>query len=97
MSSDEYVKECLWEDYKPGDKLTGIMVDILSNVGRYGNTVYKIQNDDGIFSVWGSQKLDEQMEKINVEIGMNLIITYNGLIHTANGYDMKDFTVINTD
>lgn len=95
--SDEYVKEITWEDYSAGDKLTGIVVDILYGVGKFANTVYKIQNDDAIYTIWGSQKLNEQMSKINVEIGMNISITYNGLIRTANGFDMKDFTVINTD
>ncbi len=95
--SDEYVKEITWEDYSAGDKLTGIVVDILYGVGKFANTVYKIQNDDAIYTIWGSQKLNEQMSKIKVEIGMNISITYNGLIRTANGFDMKDFTVINTD
>lgn len=97
MANEEYVKEIVWEDYSAGDKLTGILVDILYNVGKYGSAVYKIQNDDGIYTVWGSQKLDEQMTKIKVEIGMNISITFNGLIRTANGFDMKDFTVINND
>lgn len=96
-NNNEYVKELVWDDYKSGDRLEGILVDILSGIGEYGSTLYKLQNDDGFYAVWGSSKLDEQMNKVGVQIGMRIRIAYNGLIRTANGFDMKDFTVIILD
>lgn len=97
MSDEEYVNEITWNDYKAGDSLTGILVDSLSNMGRYGNNLYKLQNDDGFYRVWGNFKLDELMKKNKVSIGMTIRITYNGLVRTGNGHDMKDFTVLVLD
>lgn len=97
MSEEDYVKEYTWNDYKKGDSLTGILVDSLSKMGKYNNNLYKIQNDDGFYAVWGNKKLDEQMNKLNVQIGQRIQITFNGLIRTSNGFDMKDFTVIVLD
>lgn len=99
MSDDkEYVNEVVWDDYKAGDSITGILVDHLSNIGEYKNNLYKIKSDDDKFySVWGCSKLDEQMEKLKVTVGMKIEITFNGLVRTSNGYDMKDFSVIIID
>lgn len=96
-NNDEYVRELVWNDYKAGDTLEGILVDILSGMGKFGSTLYKVQNDDGFYAVWGSSKLDEQMNKVGVQIGMHIRISYNGLIRTTNGFDMKDFSVIVID
>ena len=98
MSDDkEYVKESVWEDYKAGDYVEGILVDSLSNMGQYGNNLYKIRTSDSFVAVWGSKDLDDKMKKQNVGIGMRIRITFNGLIRTSNGFDMKDFTIIVID
>jgi len=101
MSEDkndkDYVNESVWKDYKAGDSVTGILVDILENMGEYGNRIYKIRTDDAFVAVWGSKDLDKKIDKLEVSAGMNLQITFNGLIRTDNGYDMKDFTVIELD
>jgi len=101
MSGDkngkDYVKEFVWKDYKAGDSVKGILVDILENMGEYGNRLYKIRSDDAFVAVWGSKDLDNKMDKLKVSVGMNLQVTFNGLIRTDNGYDMKDFTVIVID
>ena len=34
-----YVNEVVWKDYKAGDKVEGIVVDILENMGEYGNRI----------------------------------------------------------
>ena len=50
MSEDkndkDYVNEIVWKDYKAGDNVTGILVDVLENMGEYGNRIYKIRTDD---------------------------------------------------
>ena len=96
-SEAEYVKEYTWTDYKLGDYLEGILIDILHNMGEHKNNLYKLQTVEGIYAVWGSYKLDEQMQKQKVQIGMNIRITYNGLIRTGSGFDMKEFTIIIID
>ena len=93
----DYVNEVVWKDYKAGDSVKGILVDILENMGKYGNRLYKIRSDDAFVAVWGSKDLDKKMDKLEVGIGMKISVTFNGLIHTDNGYDMKDFTVIVLD
>ncbi|WP_288975252.1 hypothetical protein [Methanosphaera stadtmanae] len=92
-----YVNEVVWKDYKAGDKVEGIVVDILENMGEYGNRIYKIRTDNAFVAVWGSKDLDKKMDKLKVSAGMNIEITFNGLIRTDNGFDMKDFTVIVLD
>lgn len=93
----DYVNEEVWKDYKAGDSITGILVDILENMGEYGNTIYKIRTEDSFMAVWGSKDLDEKMRKQKVSVGMKIGITFNGLLRTSNGFDMKDFTVIVID
>ena len=99
MSDDnkDYVNEVVWKDYSAGDSIEGIIVDILENMGQYGNRLYKIRSDDKFIAVWGSNDLDKKMDKLDVSVGMNIRVTFNGLIRTDNGYDMKDFTVIILD
>ena len=101
MSEDkkdkDYVNEVVWKHYKAGDSVAGIVVDILENMGEYGNRIYKIRTDDAFVAVWGSKDLDQKMDKLKVSAGMNIEITFNGLVRTDNGYDMKDFTVIVID
>ena len=92
-----YVKEEVWKNYKAGDSIQGILIDILSNMGEYGNTLYKIRTKDAFMAVWGSKDLDDKIQKQKINIGMNIRITFNGLLRTSNGFDMKDFTVIVID
>ena len=89
----KYIKERVWE-YEPGDSVRGIIVDLLYDVGEYANRVYKIQTEDEFLSVWGSSDLDKKMDKLKVSIGTKVKITFNGLVHTENGFNMKDFTVV---
>ena len=96
-NDNEYVKEEVWKDYQAGESIEGILVDILENMGEYGNTIYKIRTRDAFMAVWGSKDLDEKMQKQKVGIGMRIEIIYNGLLRTSNGFDMKDFTVVVID
>lgn len=95
--NDEYVKERVWEDYKAGDSISGILVDILYNMGEYNNTLYRIRTSDEFVAVWGSKDLDDKISKLKVNVGMKIEVTFNGLKRTSNGFDMKDFTVVVLD
>ncbi|MBE6488837.1 MAG: hypothetical protein E7Z86_09005 [Methanosphaera stadtmanae] len=97
VNDNEYVKEEVWKDYQAGESVEGILVDILENMGEYGNTIYKIRTRDAFMAVWGSKDLDEKMQKQKVSIGMRIEIIFNGLLRTSNGFDMKDFTVVVID
>lgn len=97
VNDNEYVKEDVWKDYQAGESVEGILVDILENMGEYGNTIYKIRTRDAFMAVWGSKDLDEKMQKQKVSIGMRIEIIFNGLLRTSNGFDMKDFTVVVID
>ncbi|RAP49647.1 MAG: hypothetical protein BZ138_07465 [Methanosphaera sp. rholeuAM270] len=96
-NSSEYVKEEVWKDYTPGDSITGILVDILYDMGEYGNRLYKIRANDKVVALWGSKDLDEKVDKQDISIGMRIEVTFNGLIRTSNNFDMKDFTVVVLD
>ena len=97
VNDNEYVKEEVWKDYQAGESVEGILVDILENMGEYGNTIYKIRTRDAFMAVWGSKDLDEKMQKQKVGIGMRIEIIFNGFLRTSNGFDMKDFTVVVID
>ena len=96
-NNKEYVKEEVWKNYQPGDSITGILVDILYDMGEYGNRLYKIRASDKVVAVWGSKDLNEKMDKQSITIGMRIEVTFNGLIRTSNNFDMKDFTVVVLD
>lgn len=53
----DYVNEVVWKDYKTGDSVKGILVDILENMGKYGNRLYKIRSDDAFVAIWGVEIL----------------------------------------
>ncbi len=57
------------------------------------NTLYKIRTHDEFVVVWVSKDLDNKISRQNVGIGMKLLITFNGLMCTDNGFDMEDFSV----
>jgi len=97
VNDNEYVKEEVWKDYQAGESVEGILVDILENMGEYGNTIYKIRTRDAFIAVWGSKDLDDKMQKQKVSIGMRIEIIFNGFLRTSNGFDMKDFTVVVID
>ena len=63
MSDDNknYVNGVVWKDYTAGDSVEGILVDILENMGKFGNRLYKIRTDDAFVAVWGSNDLDKKM------------------------------------
>lgn len=69
--------------------IRGIYVDKLSNVGRYKTTLYKIQDDNIIYCVWGKMQLDSIMK--TARIGDNLQLKYCGVEKTKDDNKMKRY------
>ena len=59
-----------------GDVITGVYKKLKTDVGANSSNVYEIENESGLFSVWGTTVLDAQMEE--VPLGSEVQITHLG-------------------
>lgn len=72
-----------------GEYIKGVYVDKLENVGKFENTLYKIQDKNIIYCIWGKVQLDSIMEV--AKIGDLIQIQYVGC-ETINGrFQMKRY------
>ena len=76
-----------WNPEK-GEMIEGVLVDKLSDVGKYNTRLYKIQDGDVIYCVWGKVQLDSIMEATN--IGDLISLKYVGVEQTKE-YNMKRY------
>lgn len=70
------------------DSIEGILIDKLSNVGRYKSNLYKIQDDDTIYCIWGRFHLDILMK--TTLIGDKIFLKYVG-VEEINDHKMKRY------
>lgn len=87
------IREVYWNP-TDDESIHGIIVDKLDNIGRYNSKLYKIQNENKIYNVWGSMQLDEIMK--TTTIGDKITLTYTGKIKTSR-YNMKKYKLDITD
>lgn len=76
-----------WNPEK-GEMIEGVLVDKLSDVGKYNTRLYKIQDGDVTYCVWGKVQLDSIMEATN--IGDLISLKYVGVEKTKE-YSMKRY------
>jgi len=87
----ETVEPNVWKAENVEDKIEGVLVDKKSDVGVNKSNIYHIENEEGLFFVWGSTVLDDRMAAVNV--GQKLKITYKGTKPNKRGQDTKIFKV----
>jgi len=74
-----------------GDTIVGIYRGKQEGVGRYNQTLYKIETQSGMRRIWGSAILDTQLDR--VPIGSPVRIEFLGFIETKKGQQAKNFKV----
>lgn len=88
-----------WKYEKEGDSITGVLIQIQSNVGTHKNSnLYTldckeaVESASEIMKVWGSVVLDQKMVGLN--LGDRIKIVYNGIgIASGANNPPKLFTV----
>lgn len=71
------------------DMIEGIIIDKKHNVGPYENMLYKIQDENIIYCIWGKTRLDELMR--DTCIGDKVKLTYLGTVSVGKDYHRKEY------
>ena len=94
-AKQEFIKTVTWnnKDLKEGATLDGYFISVEGFEGQYGETTkYIIEAGDGTcYGVYGTASLDRQFKKIPE--GCYVWITYEGVVTSKNGRQVKQFTV----
>ena len=84
-----------WKPEKEGDSITGIYVGKDIEVGDFDSTVYHLNTEEGLMSVWGSAALNPKM--IGIQEGDKIKTEYTGTVPSKKGADTKIFKVFVDD
>ena len=77
MDNWKLVEPNVWKPKEAGDSITGQLVNKTAKDENTGlSAKYQLENDRGLFIVWGSTVLDDRMQ--HVAIGSKVRITFNG-------------------
>lgn len=76
-----------------GDTVVGEFMGSEEDVGKYGSTVYTIEDVDGKqWSVWGNSIMTDKMDE--AEVGDMVGIRYLGLYKSKTGNSYRNYAVI---
>ncbi len=71
----------IWKPENEGDQIAGVLVNKEPRDEASGTSArYYIENQDGMFLIWGSAVIDDRMQY--VKIGQKVRVTFEG--HTKN-------------
>lgn len=70
------VEPKIFKFINPGDKIEGILTSI-EDSSSYKTKVYKIQNQEGLFTVFGSAVLDNSIN--NTMLNKQILIMFDGI------------------
>ena len=73
-----------------GDTIEGVLIGARPS-GRFENTCYDIDNDDGNFTVFGTAVLNNRLSE--KDVGKTVRIKYKGESTSKSGQNYKDFEV----
>ena len=76
----------IWKPTPEQPSIEGVLINKKEHVGKYGSRGYIIENAEGLFLVFGTKILDDQMEYCM--IGKKVKIIYKGVKRNKN--DTKD-------
>lgn len=85
------VEPDVWKPLVEEDSIEGVLKSKKVDVGPNDSKAYYLENEDGVFMVWGSTVLDDRMEVIS--LGEEVRITFKGLKENNKGQDTKIFKV----
>ena len=81
----------LWSPQQVDDEITGKLLHIQEEGGKYESKVYTIETENAIFNVFGSTVLDDELKIIN-QIGNIIRIVFKGKVQGATA-EYKSFEV----
>ena len=87
----EVVEPKIWKYDKEGDQIEGVLVQKKTDVGPNDANAYYIENEKGIYMVWGTTILDDRMAV--VELLDHVRITYKGSKENSRQQPTKIFKV----
>ena len=93
MKQDTWVstQAKIWKENGAGDAIEGKLIDRRENGGKYGNESYTLENDDGVFIVFGTTVLEDRMKSIAID---DLIrIVFKGIEKNKRDENIKIFEV----
>lgn len=76
MSEWEDLEPIIWQPTREEETIQGIYVKLEPNKGKYGNTLYHIETENGEVLVFGNSVLDDRM--VLATVGDVVKITYKG-------------------
>lgn len=82
----------IWKPENEGDSITGVLLSKEpKDSKREMSAKYKVENEQGIFLVWGSAVLDDRMECINT--GTKVRITFKEKKEIKKGRTLNVYKV----
>ncbi len=92
MSGNEWqkIEPGVWKPENKGDSIIGVLISKEPKT-EDSSARYNIENQDGIFLVWGTTILDDRLR--HVQIGQKLKIVFNGKTKNKRGQDLNLYEV----
>ena len=76
-----------------GDTIVGEFIGSEEDVGKYGSTVYTVEDADGKqWSVWGNKVMSDGMD--GADVGDMVGIRYLGMFKNKSGNNYRNYAVI---
>lgn len=82
----------MWKPEKDGDSIIGVLLDkVPEDKARNMSAKYHLENEQGIFLIWGCAMIDERMIAINV--GDKIRVTFVEKKNIAKGKSLNVYKV----
>ena len=92
MDEWQTIEPGIWKPEKEGDQIVGVLVSKEPKDESNGvSAKYYLENQDGMFLVWGSAVLDDRMQY--AKVGQKVRITFEGKTKNKRNQDVNLFKV----
>jgi len=92
MDNWKPIEPNVWKPKETGESIIGVVVNKTPKDESTGlSAKYQLENDRGMFLIWGSVVLDDRMQY--VAVGSKVRITYNGKTKNKRNQEVNLFRV----
>jgi hypothetical protein len=92
MDNWKPIEPNVWKPKEIGESIIGVIVNKTPKDESTGlSAKYQLENERGMFLIWGSAVLDDRMHY--VDVGSKVRITYNGKTKNKRNQDVNLFIV----
>jgi hypothetical protein len=92
MDEWKTIEPGVWKPEKDGDNIIGVLINKEPKDEQTGFSArYYLENEKGMFFVWGSTVLDDRMQY--VKVGQKVKITFEGKTKNKRGQNVNLFRV----